>query len=139
MRGYDFDEDLIQVVESLYNNASSAVLLGDSIGEFFRTTVGVRQGCILSPILFNIYLENIMQEALKNHSTTISIGGREICNLRFADDIDLMGKTETELQELTSRLDNAANKYGMEISAEKSKILVNSTASTTPTKMSRPF
>ena len=136
MRDYNFDEDLIQVIEALYNNAASAVLLGDTIGDFFHTTVGVRQGCILSPILFNIFLENIMQEALQDHSTTISIGGRQICNLRFADDIDLMGKTEKELQELTSKLDNSASKYGMEISAEKSKILVNSTLPTVPTNIS---
>ena len=70
MRDYNFDEDLIQVIEALYNNAASAVLLGDTIGYFFRTTVGVRQGCILSPILFNIILENLMQEALIDHSTS---------------------------------------------------------------------
>ena len=122
MRDYNFDEDLIQVISSLYNSATSAVLLGDSLGDFFRTSVGVRQGCIL--ILFNIFRENIMQEALDDHETTISIGGRKICNLRFADDIDLMGKSEQELQELTSKLDKAASNYRMEISSEKSKILV---------------
>ena len=92
MRDYNFDEDLIEIIDEFYNSAASAVLLGDTIGDFFHTTVGVRQGCILSPILFNIFLENIMQEALQDHSTTISIGGRQICNLRFADDSDLMGK-----------------------------------------------
>ena len=135
MRSYDFDEDLIQVISSLYSSATSAVLLGDTLGEFFRTSVGVRQGCILSPILFNIFLENIMQEALQEHETTITIGGRKICNLRFADDIDLMGKSEHELQELTTKLDKAASNYGMEISSEKSKILVNSAQPTPSTKI----
>jgi len=68
-----------------------------------------------------------MQEALEDHTTSISIGGRPVCNLRFADDIDLMGGSNNELQDLTNKLANRACAYGMEISAEKSKIMVNST------------
>ena len=83
--------NIIQVIESLYKNASSAVLLGGELGEFFQATVGVRQGCILSPVLFNIFLERIMQEALSDFDSTVSIGGRPCCNFRFADDIDLIG------------------------------------------------
>jgi hypothetical protein len=66
-----------------------------------------------------------MQETLQDHHTSISIGGRPICNLRFADDIDLMGGKE--LQDLTNRLDARASAYGMEVSTEKSKVMVNST------------
>ena len=135
MRQYNFDEDLIQVIESLYKSAKSAVLLGGELGDYFLTTVGVRQGCILSPVLFNIFLENIMQEALINFESTISIGGRQLCNLRFADDIDLMGRSEKELQDLTTRLENSASSYGMEISSEKSKILVNSDSQSTATNI----
>ena len=57
------------------------------VGEWFRTTVGVRQGCILSPTLFNVFLERIMTDALEDHQGTVSIGGI-ITNLRFADDDD---------------------------------------------------
>ena len=62
--------------------------MNGSIGEWFRTTVGVRQGCLLSPTLFNIFLERIMSDALEEHDGKVSIGGRNITNLRFADDID---------------------------------------------------
>ena len=57
------------------------------VGEWFRTTVGVRQGCILSPTLFNVFLERIMTDALEDHQGTVSIGGI-ITNLRFAADDD---------------------------------------------------
>ena len=66
---------------------------------FFKTTVGVRQGCLLSPILFNLFLEKIIQETRHDHHTSISIGGRPKCNLQFADDIDLMGGSNGELQD----------------------------------------
>ena len=68
-----------------------------------------------------------MQETLHNHHTSISIGGRPICNLRFADDIDLMGGSNGELQDLTNRLIDRATAYGMGVSTEKSKIMTNST------------
>ena len=83
--------NLIQVIKNLYNKATSAGLFNGSIGDWFRTTVGVRQGCLLSSILFNLFLERIMTDALEDHEGTVSIGGRTITNLRFADDIDGLG------------------------------------------------
>ena len=118
-------------MKSLYSLASSAVLLNNKVSDYFRTTVGVRQGCLLSTILFNLYVENIMGETLHNFKSTISFGGRIISNLRFADDIDLMGGSNDELQELTDRFSNSARKYGMEFSSEKSKVMVNSGDNTT--------
>ena len=126
LRGFGVEEGLVEIIQALYEHSSSAVLLNNHLGEFFRTSVGVRQGCLLSPVLFNIFLERIMQETLADYHTSISIGGRPICNLRFADDIDLMAGTNQELQSLTDSLARNSSAYGMEISTEKSKVLVNS-------------
>ena len=68
-----------------------------------------------------------MQETLLDHHSSISIDGRPICNLRFADDIDLMGSSNSELQDLTNRLVNKPTAFGMEVSIENSNILINST------------
>ena len=87
LRSFNMEEGVVQAILALYENSSSGVLLNSQLVEFFKTTVGVRQGCLLSPILFNLFLEKIMQET---HLTSISIGGRPTCNLRFADDIGLM-------------------------------------------------
>ena len=66
-----------------------------------------------------------MIHALENFNGTISIGGRKITNLRFADDIDGITGEEDELTELVHNLDTAAENFGMEISAEKTKIMTN--------------
>ena len=65
-----------------------------STREWFRTTVRVKQGCLLTSTLFNIFLERIMAATLKDHDGKISTGGRNINNLRFADDVDALAKEE---------------------------------------------
>ena len=95
MKMYNISAKLIRIIKNLYDKATSAVLINSSIGNWFRTTVGVRQGCLLSPTLFNIFLKRIMTNALENNEGTVIIGGRIIINLNFADDIDgLAGEEE---------------------------------------------
>ena len=74
---------------------------------------------MLSPTLFNIFLERIMTDALEDHEGTVSIGGRTITNLCFVDDIDGLAGDEEELANLVERLNKASTAYGMEISDEK--------------------
>ena len=102
------------------------VQMNGSIGEWFRTTVGVRQGCLLSPTLFNIFLERIMSDAQDEHVGKVSIGGRNITNLRFADDIDALAEEEQELEALVESLHKTFTRYKMKISAEKTKLMTNS-------------
>ena len=98
----------------------SAVQMNGSIGEWFRTTVGVRQGCLLSPTLFN------MSDALEEHDGKVSIGGRNITNLQFADDIDALAEEEQELEAIGESLNKTCTRYKMETSAEKTKLMTNS-------------
>ena len=83
MHKYNIGANLITIIKSLYEKATSAVLYNGNTGDWFRTTVGVRQGCLLSPTLFNIFLEKIMTDALESHEGTVKIGGRIITNLRL--------------------------------------------------------
>ena len=76
--------------------------------------------------LFNIFLERIMTDALEDHEGTVSIGGRTITNLHFADDVDGLAGEE-ELAKLVEHLDKASTAYSMEISAEKTKLMTNNT------------
>ena len=128
MKKHNISTNLTQVIKNLYNKATSAVLFNSSIGDWFRTTVGVRQGCLLSPTFFNIFLERITTDALGDHEGTVSIGGRTITNLRFADDIDGLAGEEEELTKLVQHLDKASTTYGIEISAKKTKLMTNNTS-----------
>ena len=56
LRSLNIEEGVVQAIQALYNNSSSAVILNSQFGEFFKTTGGVREGCLFSPILFNLFL-----------------------------------------------------------------------------------
>ena len=75
-----------------------------------------------------------MADALEDHEGTVSIGGRTITNLRFADDIDGLAGDEEELANLAEHLDKASTAYGMEISADKTKLMTTPVASTQRSK-----
>ena len=87
----------MQVTKNLYDKATNAVLFNSSIGDWFRTTAGVRQRSLLSPTLFNIFLERIITDAFEDHEDTVSIGGGTITSLRFSDDIDGLAGEEEEV------------------------------------------
>ena len=89
MRNFNIDEQLISIIENLYKKAISEVIVNDTRGDLLRISVEVRQGCLLLSTLFSIFLEKNMQDIL-NYTSTRAVEGSHICNLRFADDIDLM-------------------------------------------------
>lgn len=75
MKKYNMGQKLTNTNKQLFAKASSAVIAQSSVGDWFHTTVGVQQGCLLSPMLYIIYLEHIMNEALENSYGAVSIGG----------------------------------------------------------------
>ena len=85
---YSIGANFTRVIKYLCDKDTSAVPFNSSLGDWFRTTVGVRQGCLLLPTLFNIFLKRIMTDSFEEHDGTVSIKSRTITNLRLADDID---------------------------------------------------
>ena len=124
-KGYIDRYILVLTVESLYEKAQSTVLFNGNTGECFRTTVGIRQGCLLSTTLFNIFLERIMCEALDDHKGSVSIGGRFITNFRFADDLVVNAEEEKETGVVVNRLDTTTTMYKLEIGPDKTKVMTN--------------
>ena len=121
MSQYNINASIKQVIENLYDKAQSAVLFNDSIGDWFSTTAGVWQACLLSPTLFNIFLERLICEALDDHESSVSIGGRLITKLRFADDMVV----NTEEEKEADVLDTSTTRYKMDISPDKMTVVTN--------------
>ena len=116
MRKYNININIIRVIESVYDKAQSVVLFNGSTEDWFRTTVGVRQGCLL---------ERIMCEALDDYEESISIGGRLITNFRFADDTAVNEEEEEEAGFIVDRLDTTTTRYKMEIAPDKTNLMIN--------------
>ena len=115
----------INIIQHLYDRASCAVYLNSRIGDWLKKTVGVRQGCLLSPTLFNIFSERMMTDALEDHTQTVKTGGRTLSTLGFAVDIDRLAGDEQELAKLVQRLSTTSAAYSMEVGAEKTKLMTN--------------
>ena len=87
---------------------------------------GVRQGCILSPCLFNVCAEYIMRNAgLEEAEAGIKIAGRNINNLRYADDTILMAESEEELKSLLMKVQEESEKVGLKLNIQKTKIMAS--------------
>ena len=87
---------------------------------------GVHQGCILSPCLFNFYAEYIMRNAgLDEAQAGIKIAGRNINNLRYADDTTLMAESEKELKSLLMKVQEESEKVGLKLNIQKMKIMAS--------------
>ena len=92
--------------------------------DWFKTEKGVHQGCILSPYLFNIYAEYIMRNAgLDEAQAWSKIAGRNINNLRYADDTTLMAESEEELKSLLMKVKEESKKVALKLNIQKMKIM----------------
>ena len=99
---------------------------GHGTADWFQIGKGVRQGCILSPCLFNLYAEYIMRNAgLEEAKAGIMIARRNINNLRYADDTTLRAESEEELKSLLMRVKEESEKIGLKLNIQKSKIMAS--------------
>ena len=96
------------------------------MGNRFQIGKGVHQGCILSPCLFNLYAQYIMRNAeLEEAHAGIKISGRNVNNLRYADDTTLMAKSEKELKKILMKVKEGSEKVGLKLNIPKTKIMAS--------------
>ena len=105
----------------------ATVRTGHGTTDWFQIGKGVRQGCIQSPCLFNFYAEYIMRNAgLEEAQAGIKNSGRNINNLRYADDTTLMAESEEELKGLLMKVKEESEKVGLKLNIQKTKIMASS-------------
>ena len=117
-----FSKHLINLIRSLYTNQEAVIRWNNERTETFSIDKGVRQGCILSPHLFSVYTEQIMRDS-KTEDFGISIGGRKVSNLRYADDTALCAENHEEIVKLLNNINEEGKKKNMKLNAKKTKVM----------------
>ena len=119
-------DHLICLLRNLYAGQEATVRTGHG-PTWFQIGKGVLRGCILSPCLFNLYADYIMRNAgLEQAQAGMKIAGRNINNLKYADDTTLMAESEEELKSLLMKLKEESEKVGLKLNIQKSKIMASS-------------
>ena len=119
-------DHLTCLLRNLYAGQEVTIRTGHGTTDWFQIGKGVRQGCILSPCLFNFYAEYIMRNAgLEETQAGIKIARRNINNLRDADDTTLMAESEEELTSLLMKVKEESEKVGLKLNIQKMKIMAS--------------
>ena len=117
-------EHLTCLLRNLNAGQEATGRTGHGTTDWFQIGKGVRQGCILSLCLFNFYAEYIMRNAgLEDTQAGIKIAGRNINNLRYADDTTLRAESEKELKSLLMKVKEESEKVGLKLNIQKTKIM----------------
>ena len=120
-------DHLTCLLRNLYAGREATVRTGHGTTDWFQIGKGVCQGCILSPCLFNLYAEYIVRNTgLEEAQAGIKFAGRNINNLRYADDTTLMADSEEELESLLMKVKEESEKAGLNLKIQKTKIMASS-------------
>ena len=119
-------DHLTCLLRNLYAGKEATVRTRHVTTDWFQIGKGVRQGCILSPRLFNLYAENIISSAgLEEAQAGIKIAGRNINKLRYAEDTTLIAESEEELKSLLMKVNEQSEKVGLKLNIKKTKIMAS--------------
>ena len=111
-------------MRNLYAGQEATVRTGHETTDWFQTGKGIHQGYILSPYLFNFYVEYIMRNAgLEEAQAGIKIARKNISKLRYADDTTLMAESEEELKSLLMKVKEESEKVGLKLNIQETKIM----------------
>ena len=125
LKEMEIPDHLTCLLRDLYAGQEATVRTGHGTTVWFQIGKGVHQGCILSPCLFNLYAEYIIRNAgLEEAQAGIKIAGRNVKNLRYADDTTLMAENEEELRSLLMKV-KESEKVGLKLNIQKMKIMAS--------------
>ena len=120
------DGKLYSLIKSLYSNSKCAVKMSNTRSNFFPYYKGVRQGCILSPLLFNLYINELATIFDRTNSDPFILpnGNKLSCLLLYADDLIILSKSRFRLQKCIDNLESWCKNWLMEVNLKKTKIMI---------------
>ena len=124
MEKIGFSGKELELMKDIYKKTKCAVKVNDKTTEFFNYTKGVRQGCPLSPILFNIYVNEIFNLVNENNDSNIYLDNTKVNALMYADDLILLSETREGLQNLINKVNDFCTERKLNINAKKTKVMV---------------
>ena len=125
LRMYGVGGRLLKAVQSIYVDSRACVRVGTEVSEWFPVKVGLRQGCVMSPWLFNVYMDGVVQEVyVRAMGAGVDLaGGLRVSQLLFADDTALVAESEKDLQVLVTEFGRVCYRRKLKVNVGKSKVL----------------
>ena len=116
--GIDIND--IRIIQNPYWTQETVARIGNGLSNWCKVRRSVRQGCVLSPLLYNLYSEMLMREVIRDEDG-ININGTGVSNIRYADDTAFIARSPEELQGFLDRLQTRGAKYGLHINIGKNQ------------------
>ena len=120
---YGLSSQLIRAIGSLYTNSSACVRVNTELSQWFALTKGVKQGCVMSPWLFNLYIDHCIRP-LKDLNVGVNLDGVKVNVLMFADDLVLMAENERDLQKIVSCVYESCARNDLNMNVKKTKVMI---------------
>ena len=120
---YDVKGRLLKAVQAMYEDGKASVRVGDRESEWFGVHKGVRQGCTLSPWLFNVYVDKVAREAREKFVSEVKLSTGDVGMLLFADDMVIMAESEEGLQSNLKVLSEAMDRWDLKVNWMKTKVM----------------
>ena len=118
----DIDENDIAIIANLYWKQQTKIKIGNQMSDPLKIQRGVRQGCVLSPAMFNLYTDIIFRNI--ENLPGLCVGGIKINNLRYADDTVLLAESEEKLQDIVNTVKTESEKFGLHMNIRKTKSML---------------
>ncbi|KAF1010546.1 MAG: hypothetical protein GAK29_05048 [Acinetobacter bereziniae] len=120
---YGVDEPTLNVLKEIYNGSKACVRVNGTLSDWFEVQQGVRQGCVMSPWLFNVFIDKCVRDACFD-ARGVKVGSVDVKVLLYADDAVLVAEDPNELQGMMQKLGESAKKMDLKINASKTKVVV---------------
>ena len=121
---HNINGSVFNIIRTIYTRDKAGIKIGNKRTEYFEVQKGVRQGCVLSPLLFNIFVSDIIKEMELSTNTRFRIGNTEIFSLVWADDMVIFANSEEGLRELLKFFEISCNKHELMINTDKTKCMI---------------